>query len=46
MLYFAPDSGDPARNQAIVPDNMVIENGVRGGGHLHHELGTRLAVAF
>jgi hypothetical protein len=46
MLYFAPDSGDPAQNQAIVPDNLFIEDGARGGGHIHHELGTRLSVSF
>lgn len=46
MVYLAPDSGDSARNQAIVPDNLSIVDGARGDGHLHHELGTRLAVSF
>jgi hypothetical protein len=46
MAYFAPSSGSPIDNAAVVPDNLHIENGVAGGGHVHHELGTRLAVTF
>ena len=46
MVYFAPDSGDPSRNQAIVPDNLAVTDGAFGDGHAHHELGTRLAISF
>ncbi|MBW2455185.1 MAG: hypothetical protein JRI68_11775 [Deltaproteobacteria bacterium] len=46
MVYLAPDSGDPSRNQAIVPDNMSVQDGAYGDGNLHHELGTRLAISF
>ncbi len=46
MVYLAPNSGDSERNQAIVPDNLSIVDGARGTGHLHHELGTRLAISF
>jgi hypothetical protein len=46
FAYYAPDSGDPARNQAVVPDNLVITDGARGGGNAHHELAARLAVTF
>jgi phosphate-selective porin OprO and OprP len=48
FAYFVPDSGDPKANQAVVADNLVVdeETGALGTGHAHHEIGTRVAVTF
>lgn len=45
MAYFAPDSGDPTKNQVVVPDNLPTDAGP-GDGNVHHEIGTRVAVTF
>lgn len=45
--YFAPDSGDQLRNQAVVVDNIAQDPAGNGGGeHVHHELTGRVAVTF
>lgn len=45
--YFAPDSGDQLRNQAVVADNIALDPaGDSGGGNVQHELTGRLAVTF
>ena len=47
MAYLVPDSGDPERNQALVPDNLHRgDDGQLGSGTVHHELGSRFAVTF
>ena len=47
MVYFAPDSGQVKKNQAVVPDNLhENDDDSVGGEHLHQELGARLAVTF
>lgn len=47
MVYFAPDSGEADKNQAVVPDNIhQNDDGSFGGEHLHQELGARVAVTF
>lgn len=47
LLYLTPGSGDPTKNLARVPDNLVTNaDGTIKKGHVLHEFGTRLAVSF
>jgi len=46
MAYVTPGSGTKA-NQAVVPDNLnKLADGTSSTGHVLHELGGRVAVAF
>ena len=46
MAYLTPGSGTKD-NTAVVPDNLPkVNNGAPGTGHVMHELGGRMAVAF
>ena len=46
ILYHTPESGKPAENLAVVPDNLKIGSAQPGGGHLLHEFGARLSLFF
>jgi hypothetical protein len=46
ILYHTPDSGKPAENLAVVPDNLKVGGAPPGGGNLLHEFGARLALSF
>ena len=46
ILYHTPDSGKPAENLAVVPDNLKVGSAPPGSGHLLHEFGARLALSF
>jgi len=46
ILYHTPGSGNTAENLAVVPDNLKIPNAQPGNGHLLHEFGARLSLAF
>jgi len=46
FAYFAPGAGQPADNQVLVPQNLVVAGGFRGGGEVQHELGVRTAITF
>jgi hypothetical protein len=46
MLYHTPGSGNVAENLAVVPDNLKIPGAQPGNGHLLHEFGARLSLAF
>ena len=47
LLYYAPDSGDPRRNQAVVASNVSAgRDGTQGGANVQHELSGRIAVSF
>jgi hypothetical protein len=43
VLYYAPESGDPSVTQVVVPDNLTVP---AGDGHLHQEIGLRLAATL
>lgn len=45
MAYLAPGSGT-ADNRTVVPDNLQTEKGKAGTGHVLHEIGGRMTVAF
>ncbi|MFT3774040.1 MAG: porin [Minicystis sp.] len=46
FAYLTPGSGT-ASNTAVVPDNLVkAADGTAGTGHVLHELGGRMAIAF
>jgi hypothetical protein len=44
--YLTPDSGDPTKNQAVVPDNLPKRDGTTGTGHVFHEMTARIAIGF
>jgi Phosphate-selective porin O and P len=46
ILYHTPESGKPAENLAVVPDNLKIGSALPGNGHLLHEFGARLSLSF
>lgn len=46
ILYHTPSSGDASENLAVVPDNLKVGAAPPGNGHLLHEFGARLSLAF
>ena len=45
FAYLTPGSGTKD-NSALVPDNLAQTDGTKGSGHILHELGGRVVIAF